>query len=190
MNKIVILSLGKSATTSTSLFFEKLGYRSLHWLGSIVDPNTLKGMSLEEIVEFNAYLEDSYDVLSDYPYCMTYEYFDKKYQDAKFILITRNSEEWVNSIRNHDKLKEFTPIRVASWSKYLNVKNKTIDDFSNKELQGLYENHTKDVLKYFKNSKNFIHIDIKDKNKAYKICKFLNISNFVDFPKVNITKTL
>jgi hypothetical protein len=190
MNKIVILSLGKSGTTSTSLFFENLGYKSLQWLGSKVDPDTFKDMTIENMLISSSYLEEKYDVFSDYPYCMAYEYFDKKYKDAKFILITRDSKEWVTSVRNHDKIRKFTPIRTASWKKYLDIKNKTMDDFSDKQLKDLYENHTNDVIEYFKNSKNFIHINLNDKNKAYKICKFLNISNSIDFPKVNITKIL
>ena len=190
MNKIIILSLGKSGTFSTHLFFENLQYRSIHWLGSEINPEKFKDMSIEDIMLSSSYLEKKYDVFSDYPYCMSYEYFDKKYKNTKFILITRNTEEWVTSVRNHDRLKQFTPIRIASWKKYLNIKDKTIDDFSDKQLKDLYENHTKDVIEYFKNSQNFIHIDLNDNEKAYKICKFLNISSYANFPKTNITKIL
>ena len=145
-------------------------------------------MSIEDILLSSSYLEKKYDVFSDYPYCMSYEYFDKKYKNTKFILITRDSEDWVTSVRNHGRLKEFTPIIIASWKKYLNIKNKTINDFSDKQLKDLYENHTKDVIKYFKNSKNFIHINLNDKDKASKICKFLNILSSTNFPKVNVTQ--
>jgi hypothetical protein len=188
MEKIVILSLGKSGTTSTDLFFKNLGYRSLQWLGSKVDPETFKDMSMENMLISSNYLEEEYDVFSDYPYCMSYEYFDKKYKDTKFILITRDPKEWVVSVKNHDKIQKFTPIRTASWKKYLDIKNKTMDDFSNKQLENLYKSHTNDVIEYFKNSKNFIHLKLEDKDKAYKICKFLNISSCIEFPKVNVTK--
>ena len=187
MNKIVILSLGKSGTMSTSEFFENLGYRSIHWIGTRINPDAFKNMSIEEILSFSSYLEEEYDVFSDYPYCMSYEYFDKKYKDTKFILFTRNTDEWITSVRNHDQLTSFTPIRIASWEKYLKIKNKTIEDISNKELENLYAQHTKDVIKYFKKSKNFIHLDLNDKNKANKICKFLNILSSTYFPKTNIT---
>ena len=188
MSKIIILSLGKSGTTSASLFFEKLGYRSLHWIGSIVEPNKMNGMSLDEIIEFYSYLEENYDVFSDYPYCMSYEYFDKKYPGAKFILITRDIKEWVVSAKNHNTLKNFKAPTIASWAKYLNVNNKTVSDLSNKQLEDLYNNHTNDVIKYFSNSKNFIHIDLDDDLKADKIYNFLNISGSIKFPKVNVTK--
>jgi hypothetical protein len=187
MNKIVILSLGKSGTMSTSEFFENLGYRSIHWLGTRINPDNLKDMSIQEILSFSSYLEEEYDVFSDYPYCMSYEYFDKKYRDTKFILFTRNTEEWIASVRNHDQATSFTSIRIASWEKYLEIKNKTIEDISNKELESLYAQHTKDVIEYFKKSKNFIHLDLNDKDKANKICKFLNISSSTYFPKSNIT---
>lgn len=188
MSKIIVLSLGKSGTTSASIFFEKLGYRSLHWLGSIVDPGTMDGMSLDEIIEHYSYIEENYDVFSDYPYCMSYKYFDKKYPNTKFILITRDIKEWVISVKNHYLLKKFNALKIASWSKYLDVNNKTVSDLSDKQLEDLYNNHTNDVVKYFNNSKNFIHIDLNDELKSDKIYKFLNISGSVEFPKANLTK--
>jgi hypothetical protein len=188
MSKIVVLGLGKTGTTSTSAFFENLGFRSIQWVGSRIDVNTFKGMSKKQILDFSSYLEEEYDVFSDYPYCMSYEYFDNKYKDSYFILITRNTEDWCKSIRKHDGPSKFNPLRIACWSQYLNIENKGIIDLSENDLKRIYESHTKDVLEYFKDSKNFIHIDLNDKDKADKICKFLNISTYLDFPKMNITK--
>jgi len=190
MDKIIILSLGKSGTTSASLFFEQLKYKSLHWLGSVVDPSDFNNLSLNEILEKSKYLEEQYDVFSDYPYCMAYEYFDKKYNNTKFILITRDANDWAVSVKNHEKIFNFTSLRIASWQPYLDIKNKKMEDFSNEQLIKVYENHTKDVLKYFKNSKNFIHINLNDQDKAKKILNFLNIKSNIDFPKENISTTL
>jgi hypothetical protein len=187
MDKIVILGLGKSGTMSASSFFQNMGFKCIHWVGSDIDINNFIGMSKKEILEFSSYLEEKYEVFSDYPYCMSYEYFDKKYKDTYFILITRNIEDWCKSIRKHDGLSKFNPLRIACWSQYLNVENKGIIDLSDNDLKHIYSSHTKDVFEYFKDSKNFIHIDLNDENKKDKILNFLNIKLNTNFPKINIT---
>jgi hypothetical protein len=191
MSKIIILSLGKSGTTSASIFFEKLKYRSIHYLGDTIDFNKIRlGISQEEVIKMGEYLEESYDVFSDYPYCMAYEYFDKKYKDTKFILITRDSLDWAKSVQSWEG--HWNSLTLASWEKYLNPTIRQFKKFfygnsglSDEQLQYLYHLHTNDVLEYFKNSKNFIHLDLYDKDISRKILKFLNRSEIIDFPKAN-----
>jgi hypothetical protein len=183
MEKIVILSLGKSGTTSASDFFEKMNYKTIHYLGDIIYSSTVRpNTSQETILKKYSFLEKDCDVFSDYPYCMAYEYFDKKYKNTKFILITRDSKDWAKSVQSSEDY--WHSLSLAGWKKYLNVKK---INFSNEELENLYNTYTKDVLKYFKHSKNFIHLNLYDKKINKKILKFLNISSNIDFPKSNIT---
>jgi hypothetical protein len=191
MSKIVILSLGKSGTTSASIFFEKLGYKSIHYLGHTINFNKIRlGISQKEVIKMGEYLEKDYEVFSDYPYCMAYEYFDKKYENTKFILITRDSMDWAKSVQSWEG--HWNSLTMASWEKYLNPTIQQFkkffykgDGLSNEQLQYLYSLHTKDVLEYFKDSKNFIHLDLYDKDIAIKILNFLNRSERIDFPKAN-----
>jgi hypothetical protein len=192
MEKIVILSLGKSGTTSTAVFFKKLGYKTIHYLGDTVNFNRIKIglLSKKEIMSMGELLEKKYDVFCDFPYCFEYEYFDKKYKNTKFILITRDSKDWVKSVQNWNGY--WNSLTLPFWEKYLNKINKNFKnvyklDFSDEELKKLYDMHTKDVLEYFKDSKNFIHLNLYDKEINKKICNFLNISSNVPFPKENIS---
>jgi hypothetical protein len=177
MLKIFLLSFGRTGTTSSHLFFQKLGYKSLHLLKLEVDFNKIKGFSTDEIVKYIEHVEDKYDALTGYPYNVSYEHFHKKYPNAKFILITRPVSDWVPSIKRHSKGEPFTPQRLAAWSQYISKDAKKIEDVTDLELETLYNDHNKNVIEYFKNSDNFLHLDLYDPEKNIKICKFLGKDN-------------
>jgi hypothetical protein len=191
MEKIVLLSLGKSGTTSAADFFNQLNYKTIHFMGErILDIHKRRmTMSFEEVMAEGEYLEKEYDVFTDYPYCMAYEYFDKKYSNTKFILITRDVSDWIKSVQHWTGY--WNSLTFACFIKYLNKRQiATINGtgcLKDEDLQYLYESHTKDVLKYFKNSKNFIHLNLNDEKIGQKILEFLKISSDVKFPCLNIS---
>lgn len=178
MSKIFLLSLGRTGTTSSHLFFQKLGYKSIHLLKLEVDFKEIEGFSNDEIIKHIEHVEDKYDALTGYPYNVSYEYFSKKYPDAKFILITRPTSEWVPSIKRHSEGMPFTPQRLAAWKEYISEDAKSIKDVSDLELENLYNEHNRKVLEYFKNSTNFLHVELSDPEKNIKICKFLGKEEF------------
>lgn len=173
MSKIFLLSLGRTGTTSSHLFFQKLGYKSIHLLKLEVNLKEIEGFSNEEIIKYSQHVEEKYDALTGYPYNVSYEYFDKKYPDAKFILITRPVSEWVPSIKRHSEGMPFTPQRLAAWSQYISKDAKRIEDVSDLELENLYNDHNKKIFEYFKNSNNFLHLELSDPGKNIKIAEFL-----------------
>ena len=191
MEKIVILSLGKSGTTSAANFFNQLNYKTIHFIGEVILDihKRRRAMSFEEVIAEGEYLEKEYDVFTDYPYCMLYEYFDKKYPNTKFILITRDTSDWIKSVQNW--IGYWNPLTVACWRKYLNKKQIVTLSHTgclfDEDLEYLYESHKKDVLEYFKNSKNFIHLNLNDEEIGQKILEFLKISSDVKFPRLNIS---
>jgi hypothetical protein len=177
MSKIFLLSLGRTGTTSSHLFFQKLGYKSIHWLGSDIEMKDIQGFSNSEILTYAEHLEEKYDAFTGYPYSVSYEYFDKKYPGSMFILITRPAEDWVPSIKRHSDGIPFTPTRLAAWGKYIKMDAKDIKEMTDLELENLYHNHNRSVLEYFKNSNNFIHLELSDPEKNIKISNFLGKGN-------------
>ena len=178
----------KNGTFSTHLFLEKLGYKSAHWLGQFVNPNSFRGLSFEEVIKNTEFIENNFDAFSDSPWCFAYEYFDKKYKDAKFILVTRPIDDWLISLRNHTYKNPSSELRNISWSKAASKKIINLDLLTEKELLDIYNNHTENVTEYFKNSKNFLHLDLYDEDKEIKIGNFLNKNvNGLTFPKENTT---
>lgn len=191
MDKIVVLALGKSGTTSAAGFFEQLNYKTAHFIGKNILDIHKRGIrtTFEKIMAEGEYLQKEYEVFTDYPYCMAYEYFDKKYPNTKFILITRNTSDWIKSVQNWTGY--WNPVTFACCEKYFNKKQiitlSRTGCLYDEDLKYLYESHTKDVLEYFKNSKNFIHLDLNDKEIGQKILEFLKISYDAKFPWLNIS---
>ena len=181
----------KNGTVSTHMFFEKLGYKSAHWLGNHMDRNSFDGMSFEEILKAGEFVENDFDALSDVPWCFAYEYFDKKYADAKFILMTRPLDDWLTSVRIHMTRNPGNALRHTSWSKSASREIKDLHLLTDEEFIETYQNHTKNVLEYFKDSKNFLYLDLYDENKETKIGNFLNKDvTGLTFPKEHMTKDM
>ena len=107
------------------------------------------------------------DVPFSFPFI--YKTLDKTYPGSKFILTVRDNEnEWYGS-----------PHKEPDWifrmltETYKAPKN---DIYNEKNLKNSYLNHIKDVENYFKNSKNFIKINLKDHNVIEKIENLLGLN--------------
>ena len=181
--------MSKNGTTSTDLFFKKLGYKSAHWLGSFIDSNSFDGLSFEDVLKCGEFVENDFDALTDVPWCFAYEYFDKKYANAKFILMTRPLDDWLISLKISLITNKENSLRHISWSKAAGRDIKDLKLLTDKELIEIYTNHTKNVIEYFKDSKNFLYLDLYDENKEIKIGNFLNKDvTGLTFTKEYVTK--
>ena len=106
-NRIFCISMQRSGTTSVGDFFSSFGYPvarnsiawknkwSKHWYNGDYD-------SIFSSKEFN-----SYQVFEDDPWWLPefYKVLYHKFPNAKFILLTRDSESWFNSMLSHSKGK-------------------------------------------------------------------------------------
>ena len=109
-----------------------------------------------------------------------YEYFDKTYADSKFILISREPDEWLKSIKNLFNKDGIDPVSHACYKEYIpNIKditeNKEIG-VSDQDLLYMYNRHNSLVKEYFKGRDNFLELGIDDLQKTEKISLFLNIN--------------
>ena len=60
-DKVFIISMPKSLTSSTTLFLEKYGYKTMHWVGEHTETSILKKNSTKFFIDF----AKNYDVCSD-----------------------------------------------------------------------------------------------------------------------------
>ena len=116
------------------------------------------------------------DVPFSFPFI--YKTLDKTYPGSKFILTVRDNEnEWYGSLRRF--YAHMFPHKEPDWifrmltETYKAPKN---DIYNEKNLKNSYLNHIKDVENYFKNSKNFIKINLKDHNVIEKIENLLGLN--------------
>jgi hypothetical protein len=97
--KIFCIGLNKTGTISLHQGLTDLGYSSLHWGG----PSTRRALerAIEEGAPLLTYLED-HDAYSDIQgLSINFDVLDQQYPGSRFILTTRDVDEWIDSRRRH-----------------------------------------------------------------------------------------
>lgn len=183
--KIFCIGLNKTGTSSLHEAFKILGFKSVHFLDD-------KGRNIKDIIEENYYNNEDilkgishYDAFSDWDHDETshliFKEFDQQYPNSKFILNTRNLEDWLNSRENHvlRNQKSFSKnfISKKSWLK-VDLNSWTIH----------YRRHHQAVYEYFKGRESDLLIfDVTKGDSWDKLCDFLEIEPpKAKFPQANI----
>lgn len=187
-NKVFIISMPKSATTSTSLFIEKYGYKTMHWIGQEIDKENVPSDAKEFYINF----AQNYDCVSDGPYHTLFEELDHRYPESKFIFINRDIDEWAlsqmkfsKSLGFSGKLPRYPHVIVED--KYFLGKRINYDFES---LKDNYKYHKNNVLNYFNDRADFLYLELIDNKKEKKICDFLglNYDSSIVFPISNVAR--
>jgi len=190
--KIIILSFQRNATQSTFEFLKENNFAGVHHLTSIHHSSNFRGWSLEEIQEYAKSYEDDFVHFSDAPYFMMYEYFDKKYPKAKFILIERNPHDWLKSFRKLNSAVPLDPISRACHTKYVSemveISDTEMDKITDNALLDMYNTHNLEVKKYFENKKNLLVLDIDDPQKEDRLIEFLDLESKPQFKNYDFVR--
>ena len=191
MKRVFNISLPRSGTQSMNYFLKKLGYNSMHWIGTYIDVNKEASNlnNLDDLFNFTSRLDDSFNAFNDTPYNILYKHYHEKYPDAKFILVTRPFEDWVAS---KIKINNFQPEPINNFYKlYYNAYgvNDVNVEFSNQityeEHKNIYNAHIDSCFTYFKDLNNFISLDLNDNFISEKIVKFLGKNSKRKMPKID-----
>ncbi len=193
--KVVVLSFQRNATQSTQQFLNSNGFPGIHHITERVDTSIYQNKNIYQIQKHTSIYENEYVSFSDAPYFLMYEYFYKKYPNSKFILITRDENEWLKSFKKHSE--KGIPCDIVSFECYRHylkgIKrdiNNMIYNVSDNDLLYMYTKHNLDILKYFNKIESLIHLDINDPYKSYKLCKFLNIDHKSVFNKIDYLENI
>ena len=179
MNKLFIIGLPRTGTTSISVALLDYGFKVAH----------------------TAYTKRAFelaDVISDAPCFADYKELDKLFPNSKFVYLDRALERWVPSMQM--LLNKMLP-ELAPKSGYLNPVlkrciNKTFspltteNSLDTRHLESCYRTHQQEVFHYFSNRDDLLAIDISQKNSLQKLVDFLGIESATagDFPHLNIGK--
>lgn len=158
--KVFGVGLGKTATHTLSWMLAHLGWRTAHFNVRPVD-------------------YDGFDAITDVP---TYLYLmttDIRYPNSKFVLTTRNVEEWLASfklwLKTHQPNDETLKTRIMSYGG---------QGYDEERLRKLFERHAAFVRWYFGKygPEKLLEIDLCDKStsdfeKWKKLCDFLKVPN-------------
>jgi len=176
--KVFLVSLHKTGTTSLSNFLEKLGY--------LVTGPDLHAFYAYQKGDYSVVdqLLETYDAFQDDPWYLLYEYVEEKYPNSKFIFLERNVDSWLDSVQ-----------RFYKSNRYNNKVRKHVygaaDTIENSDLyRTAYEKHNSSVITYFENNPNFLAIRIDKPNDAIRLQQFLGKPiKFQNFEHYNKTPT-
>ena len=165
--KIFIIGLPRTATTSVCLAMLEQGFKTAH----------------------NAYTENAFSkaqVLADTPVFCDYQKLDKHFVNSKFIYLTRTAEKWLPSIkqllqRMYVNLQRtdggFNPHLKRCYNEIfspLNEDNLNSDAF----LLSCYQRHQQGVEAYFSGrEQDLLTIDVSEDDSYAKLLSFLNIDS-------------
>jgi len=179
-NKVFIIGLPRTATTSVCLAMLGLGFKTAH----------------------NAYTEHAFSeaqVIADTPIFCDYQKLDQHFPNSKFIYLTRDKNDWLPSIKQllqrmivnlQRSDGGFNPhLKRCYYDVFspLTIENIAQDDF----LLKCYQRHQQDVQGYFKDRpSDLLTIDVSHSNSYQQLLAFLNIApeqgRTTGFEKINI----
>jgi len=196
-DKVIGLSLARSGTQSLAKLLSFYQYKTVHWIDSRYENQSLSIKTKDDLCNFVELFEKDYDAFTDITFSILYDFFHIKYPDAKFILITRDKNDFLNSVKRHilahEKMgisNKIHPIANVVFNQYISLNHKHMKEVTDEQLIHIYDSHNEAVLNYFKDSKNFIHLDLNDKNLSEKISTFLNTDSVNKFPWVDFAKNV
>ncbi|MFY9141764.1 sulfotransferase [Sulfuricurvum sp.] len=212
-NKVFVIGLNKTGTTSTETALRELHYK----LGNQIDAELISDYTLQGNYQFlYAYLKTA-NAFQDQPFSFRgyYKLLHRRYPNAKFILTVRkDSDTWYRSLVNFTKKRfihagipigeELTigdikklnyryPDMPFNITKMLWLRDRHIlldrDKFFDEAYcKHYYEQHIKEAKEYFQDSPNFLILNIEDEDSYTNLCGFLNKKPLYEkFPHENKT---
>lgn len=186
--KIFIIGRNKTGTTSIEKCLKGLGYLIGEQKKGELFIDDYTAGNFDNILKYC----DSAEVFQDAPFSWpgTYQHLYKKYPNAKYILLERDSsEEWYESLlRFHRKiinngdhvsvqqLKDFDYRRKGFlWQSAQVVFGVTEQNIYDRDVYiENYESYNKEVKTFFEDKKNFLSIKLSDSDVNEKLANFLN----------------
>lgn len=180
MNKIFIIGLPRTATTSVCLAMLGLGFKTAH----------------------NAYTVRTFseaEVIADTPIFCDYQTLDKHFPHSKFIYLSRDQDDWLPSIKQllqrmivnlQRNDGGFNPHLKRCYNEIfspLTAENIAQDEF----LLACYQRHQRGVFEYFNGrAEDLLTIDVSDSSSYHQLLTFLGLPLLQDkpnaFERINI----
>jgi len=183
MNKLFIIGLPRTGTTSVSVALLEHGFNVAH-------------------TAFTKRAFELADVISDAPCFSDYQQLDLLFPKSRYVYLDRPIEKWVPSMQMLlRKMQEpldiktgvFNPVLKRSFNEIFKLSSAK-DPFDSQHLATCYQTHKEEVLKYFSTRDDFLSIEISQSGSLGTLLSFLDISiegltiTNTDFPKLNIGK--
>lgn len=177
--KIFVIGMSKTGTTSITNALEVLGFRSIHFA-------PVGKLSRGKLTFDWSWWLNKYDAFSDIPVTHFCVELDRKFPHKKFIQTVRDKNSWLESAKKH--------FAFPSQHDYVRAIHEQIygtDVFDRQLFSEAYDRHQSEIDRYFTGRSDFLKIDICDGEGWEKLCPFLekDIPN-IEFPRSNQNPTV
>lgn len=185
--KIFLIGANKTGTSSTTQAFENMGirvcpYQKTYRIWNDIVKNDLK-VTNEHLLMLDKLVKE-YDFFQDLPICFSdmYKKIYDRYDNCFFILTTRDSEKWVDSVYRWCSTKNCHGVYEKIWNQ------KDIEQHR-RPLIEKFEMRNREIMEYFKDKGVLFYCDIETISYE-KIAKALGIEIEINasFPKLNVNK--
>ena len=199
--KIFVISIQRSGTTSTGGFFRDFNYSVAPYSMSTRNQWSLYFLKGDYENIFNSKDFKIHQVFEDDPWWLEdfYKVLYHRFPNSKFILMTRNSEKWYNSMISHSNGKtlgntylhckaynrDFRSLNPESTDKIIHSAYSSdfdnlldLDENNKTHYINQYELKNEEIKLFFKkhNSERLICLELEDDHKWVKLGKFFTIS--------------
>ena len=194
-SKIFVISRQKCGTTSTGKFLRDHGFKCLSPDGERNRYWSILAQTGKINEVFDDSVLDDFDAFEDDPWWMhgVPQKLAQRFPESKFILLTRDPEDWFDSIRSHfneyggfSMVHAFEYDRHQEYFHYLNsnrslVRNEfalEIKESHRKHYCEIYTNRLNEIIHYFKSRslQNQLFVDNLEDSEVWKrLGNFLNI---------------
>jgi hypothetical protein len=189
--KCFVLSLHRSGTSSASILLERLGIRTVHWPGrhgkvSLTEKIAGRETNLEFVLDAIIPALSGHEAAADVPIPVLYRQLQRRFPEAKWILLLRRPEDWVRSIRGRIGERELRPFERVQYWHYFPERPARLSDLSDAELVAMYGRHTEEVVDYSNSlgAGKLGVFDLHDPSSGSAVASFLGHEGRHEMPNV------
>jgi hypothetical protein len=187
--KVYNISPHRSGTRSFHAFCCAHGLRSAHWCGPEAEEgaralaNYVEPRDLVVWSGFHDYYASA-DIFSDFPTPLTWRSIRESERDAKFILIERDANAWVRSVRSH---KGDVPLTMLERIFYRRITGKfaaRIGEYSDDELVHGYGYYMGGAVRDFADRDDMLFVRLEDPLIGERVAEFMGFVAKFPFGRV------
>ncbi len=192
--KVFVLSLHRTATRSVHSLLRTVGYNSLHWptrdgKRDIRAEVTGHETDLEFVWQSLLPLLGRYNAFSDVPFPVLFRQAARDFPEAKFLLLSRNPETWLNSVRSHVGSGNFKPFERIQYWQYFPECPKRLSQIPENGLLELQQRHIDAVKSTIDSDEKLLVTELERDDVGESICEFLGREQKVKLPRVSAAKS-
>lgn len=192
MRKIINVSLHRSATQSFHNFCLSAGLKSQHWPGKDFDKScspALEELNTQYVWDLYKKKVENFDSFCDIPQPFIYKEFMKEYPNGLYILVLRDTSQWIASVRRHTLKRNMDIMEKLQYWTILENRKEHLRDYTDDELSYGYRAHIINVVNASKQYQvELVILNLDDKKFQQKLKDSMKVNMDIEFKSVDITR--